>query len=74
MIELNEVSKAYGDDTAIGPVSLQIPAGGITALVGPNGAGKSTLLTMIGRLLAIPAPCASGRWMCPPRTRKTWPK
>ena len=53
MIELNEVSKAYGDDTAIGPVSLQIPAGGITALVGPNGAGKSTLLTMIGRLLAL---------------------
>ena len=53
MIELNEVSKAYGDDAAIGPVSLQIPAGGITALVGPNGAGKSTLLTMIGRLLAL---------------------
>mgnify|MGYP002719560498 FL=1 len=46
MIELNEVSKAYGDDAAIGPVSLQIPAGGITALVGPNGAGKSTLLTL----------------------------
>lgn len=53
MIELNDVSKAYGDDAAIGPVSLQIPAGGITALVGPNGAGKSTLLTMIGRLLAL---------------------
>ncbi|MBX4426281.1 ATP-binding cassette domain-containing protein, partial [Mycobacterium tuberculosis] len=32
---------------------LQLPAGGITALVGPNGAGKSTLLTMIGRLLAL---------------------
>ena len=47
MIELNEVSKAYGDDAAIGPVSLQIPAGGITALVGPNGAGKTTVLDLI---------------------------
>lgn len=53
MITLNEVRKAYGEDVAIGPVSLEIPAGGITALVGPNGAGKSTLLTMIGRLLAV---------------------
>lgn len=53
MITLNEVRKTYGEDVAIGPVSLEIPAGGITALVGPNGAGKSTLLTMIGRLLAV---------------------
>ena len=53
MITLTDVRKAYGDDVAIGPVNLQIPSGGITALVGPNGAGKSTLLTMIGRLLAI---------------------
>ncbi|QPK83758.1 ATP-binding cassette domain-containing protein [Corynebacterium qintianiae] len=53
MITLTDVRKAYGDDVAIGPVNLQIPSGGITALVGPNGAGKSTLLTMIGRLLAL---------------------
>lgn len=53
MITLTDVRKAYGDGVAIGPVNLQIPAGGITALVGPNGAGKSTLLTMIGRLLSI---------------------
>ncbi|OHF41740.1 ABC transporter ATP-binding protein [Corynebacterium sp. HMSC074A01] len=53
MITLSNVSKAYTEDVAIGPVNMQIPAGGITALVGPNGAGKSTLLTMIGRLLSI---------------------
>lgn len=53
MISLTGVRKTYGDDVAIGPVTLDIPAQGITALVGPNGAGKSTLLTMIGRLLGI---------------------
>lgn len=52
MITLQDVRKDYGNDVAIGPVNLEIPTGGITALVGPNGAGKSTLLTMIGRLLA----------------------
>ncbi|MEJ6013651.1 ATP-binding cassette domain-containing protein [Corynebacterium sp. H127] len=53
MIELVDVRKQYSDSVTIGPVSLKIPAGGVTALVGPNGAGKSTLLTMIGRLLDI---------------------
>lgn len=53
MITLDAVAKRYAADVAIGPVSVRIPAGGITALVGPNGAGKSTMLTMIGRLLGI---------------------
>lgn len=53
MITLSNVRKDYSAETTIGPVDLDIPAGGITALVGPNGAGKSTLLTMIGRLLDI---------------------
>lgn len=51
MISLTDVRKIYGEDVAIGPVNLEIPAGGITALVGPNGAGKSTLLTIMGRIL-----------------------
>ncbi|WP_417510207.1 ABC transporter ATP-binding protein [Microbacterium sp.] len=55
MISLTSVRKAYSDEVSIGPVDLQIPAGGVTALVGPNGAGKSTLLTMIGRLLGLDA-------------------
>ena len=40
MITLSEVRKSYSDEVEIGPVDLQIPAGGVTALVGPNGAGK----------------------------------
>jgi len=53
VITLNDVQKKYSSEVSIGPVTLQIPAGGITALVGPNGAGKSTMLTMVGRLLGI---------------------
>ncbi|MGX1750266.1 iron ABC transporter ATP-binding protein [Glutamicibacter protophormiae] len=53
MITLNDVQKKYSSEVSIGPVTLQIPSGGITALVGPNGAGKSTMLTMVGRLLGI---------------------
>ncbi|WP_431710571.1 iron ABC transporter ATP-binding protein [Glutamicibacter uratoxydans] len=53
MITLKDVRKQYSSEVGIGPVTLQIPAGGITALVGPNGAGKSTMLTMVGRLLGL---------------------
>jgi len=51
VITLQEVTKVYRDTRVLGPVSLEIPRGGITALVGANGAGKSTMLTIIGRLL-----------------------
>ena len=50
MITLTDVTKSYGAQRVLGPVTLEIPAGGVTALVGPNGAGKSTMLTIIGRL------------------------
>lgn len=53
MIELRRVTKVYSSQVSIGPVELDIPASGVTALIGPNGAGKSTLLMMIGRLLGI---------------------
>lgn len=53
MILVDAALKKYSPTTTIGPVQLEIPSGGITALVGPNGAGKSTLLTMIGRLLGM---------------------
>lgn len=51
MIKVDNLTKQYSSDVQIGPVSVELPSGGITALVGPNGAGKSTALTIIGRLL-----------------------
>jgi len=44
LIEMNNVTKTYGDLRALDGVSFQIPPGRIVGLVGPNGAGKTTLL------------------------------
>lgn len=55
MIELNGLSKRYGDKIVVDDVCLKLPAGGITSIVGANGAGKSTLLSMISRLLPMSA-------------------
>lgn len=52
MITFSDVTKSYGTLRVLGPVDLEIPSGGVTALIGPNGAGKSTLLTIAGRLTA----------------------
>ncbi len=43
-LSARRASKRYGRTVALSEVSLDIPAGSVTALVGPNGAGKSTLL------------------------------
>lgn len=47
VIELNNVTKSYGDKLLFENLSLSIPAGGIVGIVGANGAGKSTLFRMI---------------------------
>jgi energy-dependent translational throttle protein EttA len=47
VIELNDVSKGYGDRLLIDKLSLSIPPGAIVGIIGPNGAGKSTLFRMI---------------------------
>jgi ABC-type bacteriocin/lantibiotic exporter with double-glycine peptidase domain len=42
-LELENVSKHYGNTRALDSVSIAIPSGKIRGLVGENGAGKSTL-------------------------------
>ncbi|MCW3099842.1 MAG: opuCA [Chthonomonadaceae bacterium] len=51
MIELQGVTKRYGDAVALHPTDLTIPAGQTTALIGPSGCGKSTLLRLLMGLL-----------------------
>tara|TARA_B110000116_G_C16770049_1_gene552834 strand:- start:120 stop:1121 length:1002 start_codon:yes stop_codon:yes gene_type:complete len=49
-IELNEVTKNFGDLQVIKPLNLQIKDGEFTVFVGPSGCGKSTLLRLIAGL------------------------
>ncbi|HEX5857043.1 MAG TPA: sulfate ABC transporter ATP-binding protein, partial [Microbacterium sp.] len=51
-IEVRNVSKKFGDFTALDDVSLTVRDGSLTALLGPSGGGKSTLLRVIAGLEA----------------------
>ena len=47
MIEAHELTKRYGDTTAVHSLSFTIAPGTVTGFLGPNGAGKSTTMRMI---------------------------
>ena len=49
-IEARNISKRFGDFVALENVSVEVPAGSLTALLGPSGGGKSTLLRIIAGL------------------------
>ena len=46
-IELNNLTKKFGDFTAVDDLSLQVREGEIFGFLGPNGAGKSTTIRML---------------------------
>ena len=50
MIELRNVSRRFGDTSALSDVSLTIEGASFTSLLGPSGCGKSTLLRIIAGL------------------------
>jgi ABC-2 type transport system ATP-binding protein len=68
VLELESVTKRFGDFTAVRDVSLTIPRGSIYGFLGPNGAGKTTMIRMIfdiikptsGRVRILGAPSALG--------------
>ncbi|MFY7827857.1 MAG: energy-dependent translational throttle protein EttA [Flectobacillus sp.] len=47
VIEVNNVSKAYGDKLLFENLNFSLPPAGIVGIIGPNGAGKSTLFKLI---------------------------
>lgn len=47
MIEVKELTKRYGDKTAVDGLSFSLKPGVVTGFLGPNGAGKSTTMRMI---------------------------
>ena len=51
MIEIDQVSKSYGERRVVDRLSLTVGAGELCVLIGTSGCGKSTTLRMINRLL-----------------------
>lgn len=53
VIETKQLTKAYGEQTAVKAVDLHVKKGRIYGLLGRNGAGKTTIMKMILGLTPI---------------------
>ncbi len=52
-IETRQLTKKFGDFTAVNAVDLQVCEGELFGFLGPNGAGKTTTISMLSTLLSI---------------------
>ena len=50
ILQVNSVTKKFGDFTALNKVSIAVPENCIFGLLGPNGAGKTTLIRIINQI------------------------
>jgi ribose transport system ATP-binding protein/inositol transport system ATP-binding protein len=48
LLEMNDITKAFGTNVVLDGVSIQVKPGEVRALMGENGAGKSTLMKILG--------------------------
>jgi ABC-2 type transport system ATP-binding protein len=55
VLELDALSRRYGETVALDSLSLAVPAGAICGFVGPNGAGKTTAMRIVLGVLAADA-------------------
>lgn len=51
LLSIRSLSRAFGGLKAVQNVSMEVPAGSLTALIGPNGAGKTTLFALMSGFL-----------------------
>lgn len=57
MLEIKNITKKFGEKTALNDLSFTIPEGSVFGLIGSNGSGKSTLLRIISGIYAPDGGC-----------------
>src|SRR5690554_5838036 len=50
LLKVQNVSKVYGNYTALNDLSIEVEKGSIFGLLGPNGAGKTTLIRIVNQI------------------------
>ena len=53
MLEINDLTRHFGEFTAVDHVTFSVPDGMMTGFVGGNGAGKTTTMRMVMGVLGI---------------------
>ena len=74
VLEVRNLSKAYGGVQAVADVSFDVAAGELLALIGPNGAGKTTCFNLLNGQIAADSGtvCFEGRSLCGLKPRQIW--
>jgi ABC-2 type transport system ATP-binding protein len=53
LVEIDRVTKSFGDKVALKDISFSVPSGQLCGLLGPNGAGKTTLFRLLMGILKV---------------------
>ncbi|MGW7222428.1 ATP-binding cassette domain-containing protein, partial [Streptomyces sp. NPDC054826] len=70
LIECTDVTKKFGDFTALSRLNLTVPQGVVYGYLGPNGAGKSTTIRMLMGLSRPTSGVGGGGRPAPPPPRR----